>query len=129
MQKQKPPRPTDAELEILRVLWDRGECTVGQVHEVMEKVKPTRYTTVLKFLQIMLEKGLVTRDSTNRTHVYRATVSEQQTQRHIVRDVLERAFAGSAHKLVVQALSARKASPEELREIRRIIDQMEEQQG
>lgn len=129
MQKPKLPRPTDAELEILRVLWDRGECTVGQVHEVMEKAKPTRYTTVLKFLQIMLEKGLVTRDATNRTHVYRPTVSEQQTQRHIVRDVLERAFAGSAHKLVVQALSARKASPEELREIRRIIDQMEEQQG
>ena len=118
-----PPRPTDAELAILRVIWERGPSTVRQVHEVLERDRPTGYTTVLKMLQIMIDKGLVLRDESERTHVYRARLSEQQTQRQLVRDLLERAFDGSAAKLVMQALAARRASREELAEIRKLLDE------
>ncbi len=117
-----PPKPTEAELEILRVLWDRGECTVRQVQETLEANRPTGYTTALKLLQIMTEKGLVERDATERTHVYWARRTEQQTQRQLVGDLVERAFEGSAAKLVMQALATRRATPEELKEIRRLID-------
>jgi BlaI family transcriptional regulator, penicillinase repressor len=116
------PRPTDAELGILRVLWERGPSTVRQVHDVLSRERPTAYTTALKLLQIMTEKGLVRRDESDRTHVYHARLSEEQTQRQLVRDLLDRAFAGSASKLVMQALAARRASPEELAEIRRLLD-------
>jgi predicted transcriptional regulator len=116
------PRPTDAELAILRVLWARGPSTVRQVHDVLTRERPTAYTTALKLLQIMTEKGLVRRDETDRTHVYHARMTEDQTQRQLVRDLLDRAFGGSASKLVMQALAARRASPEELGEIRRLID-------
>lgn len=116
------PRPTDAELSILRVLWERGPSTVRQVHDVLGRERPTAYTTALKLLQIMTEKGLVERDERDRTHVYRARLTEEQTQRQLVRDLLDRAFGGSAAKLVLQALASRRASPDELREIRRIID-------
>lgn len=116
------PRPTDAELAILRVLWGRGASTVRQVHEVLSRERPTAYTTALKLLQIMTEKGLVRRDETDRTHVYHARLSEEQTQRQLVRDLLDRAFGGSASKLVMQALAARRASTEELTEIRKLID-------
>lgn len=116
------PRPTDAELAILRVLWDRGPSTVRQVHEVLGRERPGAYTTALKLLQIMTEKGLVERDEQDRTHVYRARLSEEQTQRQLVRDLVDRAFGGSAAKLVMQALASRRASPDELREIRRAID-------
>ncbi|HEX5474589.1 MAG TPA: BlaI/MecI/CopY family transcriptional regulator [Vicinamibacterales bacterium] len=122
MTRPATPRPTDAELAILRVLWDRGPSTVRQVHDVLVRERPAAYTTALKLLQIMTEKGLVERDEAQRTHVYRARLSEDQTQRQLVRDLVDRAFAGSAAKLVVQALSARRASPDELREIRRLID-------
>jgi BlaI family penicillinase repressor len=116
------PKPTDAELAILRVLWDRGPSTVRQVHDVLLRERPTAYTTALKLLQIMTEKGLVRRDETDRTHVYYARLSEEQTQRQLVRDLLDRAFGGSASKLVMQALAARRASPEELGEIRKLIE-------
>ena len=117
------PRPTDAELAILRILWERGPSTVRQVHEVLaSRERPTAYTTALKLLQIMTDKGLVRRDESDRTHIYHARLSEDQTQRQLVRDLLDRAFGGSATKLVMQALSARRATPEELGEIRRLID-------
>ena len=122
MSKHELPRPTDGELAILRVLWDRGASTVRQVHDVLSRQRPTAYTTALKLLQIMTEKGLVRRDETDRTHIYEPRLSEEQTQRQLVRDLLDRAFAGSASKLVMQALAARRASPEELGEIRRLLD-------
>ena len=116
------PRPTDAELAILRVLWERGPSTVRQVHDVLSRDRPTAYTTALKLLQIMAEKGLVTRDERERTHVYQPRVSEDQTQRQLVRDLLDRAFGGSSSKLVMQALATKRASAEELGEIRRLLD-------
>jgi BlaI family transcriptional regulator, penicillinase repressor len=126
---KKLPRPTDAELAILRVLWSEGPRTVRQVHEVLSREKDTGYTTVLKLMQIMADKGLVTRDETARTHVYIAACSEDKTQRQLVGDLLERAFGGSARKLVMQALSARRASPDEIAEIRQLLDQMEQTQA
>jgi predicted transcriptional regulator len=117
-----PPRPTDAELAILRVLWERGPSTVRQVHDVLSKDRPAAYTTALKLLQIMTEKGLVRRDESDRTHIYHSRLSEEQTQRQLIRDLLDRAFGGSASKLVMQALAARRATPEELGEIRKLIE-------
>ena len=125
MSKTPLPRPTDAELAILRVLWEQGASTVRQVHEVLSRERPTAYTTALKMLQIMTEKGLVRRDESERTHVYQARLSEEQTQRQLVRDLLDRAFKGSSSKLVMQALAARRASAEELTEIRRLIESRE----
>ena len=116
------PRPTDAELAILRVLWDRGASTVREVHEALRDSQESGYTTVLKLLQIMTEKKLVLRDESERTHVYRAAYSEDQTQQHLVSDLISRAFEGSAAKLVLQALNTGKASPEELDAIRKLID-------
>jgi BlaI family transcriptional regulator, penicillinase repressor len=118
----KPPRPTDAELAILRILWERGACTVRQVHDELSRDRPSAYTTALKMLQIMTEKGLVRRDDSERTHIYQSRLTEEQTQRQLVRDLLDRAFGGSASKLVLQVLSARRATQEELGEIRKLID-------
>jgi predicted transcriptional regulator len=123
MTRSSLPRPTDAELAILRVLWERGPSTVRQVHEVLSRGRPAAYTTSLKLLQIMTEKGLVRRDDTDRSHVYEAKMTEGQTQRQLVRDLLDRAFGGSASKLVMQALAARRASDEDLAEIRRLLDE------
>jgi predicted transcriptional regulator len=120
------PRPTDAELQILRVLWRRGPSTVREVHEEIRRERSTGYTTVLKLLQIMTEKGLVTREDLGRAHVYQAAQSEEHAQRGLVRDLLDRAFEGSAQKLILHALTTRKASPEELAEIRRLLDRLEE---
>src|SRR5262245_26736044 len=117
------PKPTDAELAILRVLWFRGPSTVRQVHDSLTEQRATGYTTALKLLQIMTEKGLVARDESDRSHVYRARLSEGETQRQLVDDLLGRAFGGSATKLVMQALSGSKATREELAEIRRLIDE------
>ena len=128
MNKQTP-RPTDGELAILRVLWDRGASTVRQVHEVLGRQRPTAYTTALKLLQIMTEKGLVRRDETDRTHVYHARLSEEQTQRQLIKDLVDRAFGGSASKLVMQALAARRTSAEELTEIRKLIDGRDGREG
>jgi predicted transcriptional regulator len=125
MPKPKPPKPTDAELAILRVLWQRGPTTVREVWEQLNPQHGTGYTTVLKTMQIMVEKGLLARDETDRSHVYRAARSEGQTQRQVVGYLLDRLFAGSAHKLVMQALATRKATPAELAEIRKLLDDME----
>ncbi|HEY7547261.1 MAG TPA: BlaI/MecI/CopY family transcriptional regulator [Blastocatellia bacterium] len=119
------PRPTDAELAILRVLWRRGPATVRQVQEEMNQNQQTGYTTVLKLLQIMTEKGLVKRDESERTHVYEATLPEEETQRQLVDDLLERAFGGSARQLVLHALSAKKTSRTELAQIRELLDEFE----
>lgn len=118
------PQPTRAELAILRVLWKQGRCTVRQVHEALQKTQEheTVYTTVLKLLQNMAEKGLVRRDERERTHVYEAVLNEQKTQRDLLRDLVDRAFGGSTASLVIQALSIKKASPEELEEIRKLLD-------
>jgi predicted transcriptional regulator len=119
------PRPTDAELAILNVLWAQGACTVRDVHERLSQERDMGYTTVLKLMQIMFEKGLVTRDDSQRSHVYKARQKEQTTQRMLVTDLLARAFGGSTEKLVMQALSAKKASKEELAEIRRLLNELE----
>src|SRR6266571_1339510 len=124
-----PPRPTPAELEILRLLWENGPSTVREIQERMEQQRPTGYTTALKLLQIMTDKGLVRRDETARAHVYAAGAPEDQTQRQLVRDLLDRAFGGSATKLVMHALSARKASREELARIREMLDRLEGGKG
>ncbi len=108
------PRPTDAELEILTVLWSRGPSTVRDVHEVVAARKPTQYTTVLKMLQIMAEKGLVRRDEKQRAHIYQAARPREWTRQQLAGDLLQRAFDGSAGSLLLGALSARKASKKEL---------------
>jgi predicted transcriptional regulator len=118
-------RPTDSELAILRVLWERGPSTVRDVFERLNRTKPTGYTTVLKLMQIMLDKGLVTRDESRHSHVYEARHSEQKTQKLLIRDLLERAFGGSAPRLIMGALSAKKVSPDELMQIRQLLDQLE----
>ena len=122
------PRPTDAELEILRVLWAQGPSTVRQVHETLAEARDTGYTTTLKLMQIMAEKGLVTRDESERTHVYAARASQGSTQRQLVSDLVDRAFGGSATALVLQALSAHPASADELQEIQKLIEQYREKQ-
>lgn len=126
MPRPLPPRPTDGELEILRVLWRRGPSTVRHVHDHLGEARGVGYTTVLKLLQIMAEKGLVTRDESQRSHVYAARVGEEETQGRLVGDLLEKAFGGSAAKLVMRALSDKAASPEEISQIRRMLDQIEE---
>jgi predicted transcriptional regulator len=113
-------KPTDAELAILRVLWSRGPSTVREVFEALGGAGV--YTTTLKLLQIMTEKGLVRRDDRERTHVYEAAYSEDQTQKQIVADLLDRVFDGSAARLVLQALAASAASPAEIAEIRKLLD-------
>ena len=120
------PRPTDAELAILRVLWQRGASTVRQVHDELLRERPTAYTTALKLLQIMTEKGLVRRDVTDRTHVHHARYSEEHTQRQLVGPPIAR--SGSSSKLVMQALNTKRATSEELIEIRRLIDGRDERE-
>jgi predicted transcriptional regulator len=117
----KLPKPTDAELAILRVLWQRGPSTVRQVHDALNATKKTGYTTVLKFLQIMHEKGLVSRDEAPYAHVYQARLPREEAQRTLVADLLNRAFEGSMSGLVLQALSSKKASKEELSQIRKVL--------
>jgi BlaI family penicillinase repressor len=123
--REQTPRPTDAELEILTVLWSRGASTVREVHETICRRKPAQYSTVLKFLQIMTEKGLVRRDEKQRAHVYDATRPREWTQKQLAGDLLQRAFAGSAKTLLVGALSARRTSKRELAELRRLLDEYE----
>jgi len=125
MVKFSHPRPTDSELEILCVLWQRGPSTVREVHDALIKNKPMGYTTVLKLMQIMTDKGLVRRDEDQRAHVYRARVPQQETQQQMVRDLLRRAFDNSAAQLVMQALASKKTSPQELAEIRQLLDAFE----
>jgi predicted transcriptional regulator len=125
MVKKTLPKPTQAELAILRVLWERGPSTVRDVQESLEDERGTGYTTALKLLQIMTDKGLVRRDDRQRTHVYKAVVPAEVTQRQLVRDLLDRAFGGSARQLVMQALSAERASKADLAEIRKLLDELE----
>lgn len=125
MAKRNLPRPTDAELSILRVLWERGPSTVRDVTEAVQEDRGTGYTTALKLMQIMTEKGLVRRDDRERTHIYEAVLPAEETQRQLMADLLERAFGGSAEQLVVQALSAKRASREELAQIRKLLDELE----
>ena len=125
MPETELPRPTDAELQILKVLWRRGPSTVREVFETLGESKTTGYTTVLKTMQIMAEKGLVVRDESERAHRYEPAAPEDETQRRLVGDLLRKAFDGSAVKLVMQALSTERASAEELSEIRRMLDEME----
>jgi predicted transcriptional regulator len=120
------PHPTSAELAILGVLWAQGPSTVRQVHETLAEDRETGYTTTLKLMQIMAEKGLVTRDESARTHVYAARVTRGDTQRQLVNDLVDRAFGGSAAALVMQALSAHSASPDELAEIQQLIKDYKE---
>jgi BlaI family penicillinase repressor len=125
MSTEQPPRPTDAELEILTVLWSRGPATVRDVHETIASRRPTQYTTVLKQLQVMAEKGLVLRNEHQRAHVYESARPREWTQRQLAGDMLQRAFNGSAKSLMIGALSSRKASKKELAELREILDEYE----
>jgi predicted transcriptional regulator len=118
-------RPTDAELEILSVLWSRGPSTVREVHQELSRSKSSGYTTILKFLQIMSDKGLVRRRELHRVHLYEAALPQETTQIELVRDLATRAFGGSPLQLAMRALAAEPASPEEFAEIRRLLDEYE----
>ncbi len=122
---EKPPRPTDAELEILTVLWSRGPTTVREVHEAICARKPTQYTTVLKMLQIMAEKGLVRRDEKQRAHIYKAAQPREWTQRQLAGDLLQRAFNGVGAEPDAGRAFRSKASKEELSELRRLLEEYE----
>jgi len=126
---KEPPRPTPSELEILAVLWDEGPSTVREVQAALDARRPTGYTTVLKLLQIMTEKGLVRRDERERAHVYAPKLPREKTEQQIVGDLLDRAFGGSSSRLVMRALSSRRASPEELDRIRQLLDEIEGEKG
>jgi BlaI family transcriptional regulator, penicillinase repressor len=122
---QPPHKPTASELEILRVLWNRGPSTVREVHESLSEKKDLGYTTVLKLLQIMTAKGTVRRNETQRAHVYEACLPAEQTKRQIAGDMLQRVFEGSASQLMMHALAGSKSSPEEIGELRRLLDEYE----
>ncbi len=121
----KPPRPTEAELGILRAIWQLGPSSVRDIHRTLNEIKPTGYTTVLKMIQIMTEKGLVERDETVRPQIYRPRYSQEHTQRQLLRDLLQRAFGGSVRTLVMQALATKKSSPEQLEAIEKLLDRFE----
>jgi BlaI family penicillinase repressor len=125
MARRKNPRPTDRELTILRILWDKGPSTVRQVNGAMNENEQTGYTTTLKLMQIMAEKGLLVRDESTFKHVYRPALTEEKAQKQLVGDLLDRAFCGSAEKLVMRALSAKKVSPKEMARIRQMLDEFE----
>lgn len=118
-------RPTDAELTILRVLWDQGPTTVREVYKILNSGKTVGYTTVLKLMQIMTEKGLVERDESCRPQIYRPCLPREQTERQLVKDLVDRAFGGSAKRLVMQALEQKKASPDELAQIEQLLNKLE----
>lgn len=119
----QPPRPTDAELEILAVLWSTGPATVRQVHELISQRRPAQYSTILKFMQIMADKGLLFRDEEQRAHIYRAARAREWTQQQLAGHLLERAFSGSAKALLIGALSAKKTTKAELAELRKLVDE------
>ena len=127
MMKPKPasPRPTESELAILRVLWERGPSTVREVHAALHAGEGKGYTTTLKLMQIMAEKGLLDRDVSERSHIYRPRTPREKMQGQLVGDLMERAFGGSASGLILQALSSQRSTPEELAEIRRMLDEAE----
>lgn len=125
MSEPNLPRPTDSELAILRVLWSRGPSTVREVHEALQD--GSGYTTILKLMQIMTEKGLVVRDESQRAHVYSSRLPQEKTQRQLVTDLVDRAFGGSPAQLAMQALATKKTSAEELAELRRLLDSLEKE--
>ncbi len=125
MARRKTTGPTDREMAILAVLWDKGPSTVRQVHEGLHADPETGYTTTLKLMQIMVDKCLLVREGDGRRHIYRPAVSEERTQKQLMGELLDRVFAGSAEKLVLRALSAKKVSPKELKRIRQMLDEME----
>lgn len=120
-------KPTESELEILQVLWERGLASVREVHEELSKTKDAGYTTTLKLMQIMHEKGLVKRDDSVKTHIYQPAVSREKTQKHLLGKMINTLFGGSTTQLVMQALGNHKASPEELEEIQKMIDNLKKQ--
>ncbi|MFA6187055.1 MAG: BlaI/MecI/CopY family transcriptional regulator [Phycisphaerae bacterium] len=126
MARNKQSSPTGKELDILNVLWQLGSATVRQVNEQISKQQKTGYTTTLKFMQIMTDKKLLIRDDSNFQHIYKPAISQEKTQNKIVGDLMDKAFSGSAEKLVMRALSAKKVSAEELEKIKKIIDKMRE---
>lgn len=128
MSTPSTPRPTDAELAILQVLWEHGPSSVREVHDVLSRERSFAYTTTLKFLQIMTDKGLVLREDQGRHHLYRARQPQKSTQRRLLRELIDRAFGGSISGLVMQALAAKRATPAELREIRRLLSSMKERE-
>ena len=119
------PKPTEAELEILKVIWDHGPSTVRLVNDTLSKNKRVGYTTTLKIMQIMSEKGLLNRDTSGKTHVYKAAISQQKTQQQLIDKLMTSAFGGSAMKLVMQALGNKKSTKAEIDEIRAFLDQLE----
>jgi len=124
MSKSQPLKPTESELEILQVLWQRGKATVREVHEELSTTKDAGYTTTLKLMQIMNEKGLVKRDDSSKTHIYEALVSKEKTQQHIVGKLMNTLFDGSASQLMMRALGGNKPSKKEIDEIQKLIDQL-----
>ena len=125
MKKQNLPKPTEGELELLQVMWERGPSTVREIHEALPGDRGVGYTTTLKVMQKMMLKGLVERDESMRSHVYAPVLQAEQTRRQLASDLVQKGFGGSAARLVVAALSAKKASKEELAEIRRLLDEIE----
>jgi BlaI family transcriptional regulator, penicillinase repressor len=125
MPRNPSSQPNDVELAILRVIWNRKACTVRDVHEALQPERNTGYTSTLKMMQVMCEKGLLKRDDSQRPQLYRPAIPEEQTQKKIVRDLVRKVFGGSARKLVMQAVQSNKISREELAEIRKVLDQLE----
>ena len=125
MARKASGKPTEGELEILRVLWERGPCTVREVNVELNRTKKTGYTTTLKLMQIMLDKGLLRRDESTRPQIYTPTASKATTQRQLTSDLLSKVFDGSAAQLVMQALAAKKASPKEMQQIRKLLSEHE----
>jgi predicted transcriptional regulator len=120
------PNPTEAELEILQTLWQSGPCTVKQVHDILKERREVGYTTILKQLQIMLEKGLVQRDESNRVHLYTSSISERNTKEKLVQKFVTNTFRGSTHQLLLQVLGNSPASASELAEIKKLISKLED---
>lgn len=122
----KTIKPTESELEILQVLWERDQASVREVHEELLRTKDVGYTTTLKLMQIMFEKGLVKRDDSFKTHIYQASVSKEKTQKHLVGKMINTLFGGSPAELVLQALGNHRASPAELEEIQRLLNNLKD---
>lgn len=125
MAPRKKSHPTDAELDVLRVLWERGPATVREVYEVLSDARDMGYTSILKIMQIMFDKGLVSRDESQRSHVYRARLKRDATQRKLVGVLADKMFDGAMDQLVLQALNTRKLKPDEIAEVRRLLDEMD----
>lgn len=129
MKNRDTKKPTDSELEILRILWDQGASTVRQVHEILSLHKESGYTTTLKLLQIMHEKGLVKRDGSCKTHIYTANITRSKTQHQFMNRMIENLYEGSCTQLVMQALGSGKQTREELEEIQKMLNELREKQG